>query len=225
MAYEAPTLKWEDYIYIVVDTKSVSDHLKHLEDMIHINLMMLYRQVADSTIKRIRKNVSGPQPYGTGKGESPPIVRRQGRVYDTIGYRSQKTSEGPHVIMGAIKGDQFGRQLAKVHEEGKVIHARGPYLIFPPQYSPARSIATGEQIMTATETRRFFYAQWDTDKAIMIKRTKSDSPELAFIKAPSVKIPGRHIISRELAHVESELLRKLDTTIQTSLRLETLRIY
>lgn len=224
MAYIFPTLKFQDYILITVDTKSVASHLKHVEDMIHINLLMLYRQIADSTTKRIRKNVSGPQPYGTGKGDNPPIVRRQGRVYDTIGYRSMRTSEGPHILMGAIKGGEFGRQLAKVHEEGVTIRAKRSYLIYPPEGSPARDDATGEQIMTASQSRKIFYAQWDLDKAIMIKRGRGDDPELAFIKAKSVKIPGRHIISRELGHVQTELIRKLDTTIATSLRLETLRI-
>lgn len=224
MAYVPPILKQEQFITITVDTKDVRGYFDDLRSMIDINLLYLYRQIADSTTKRMRKNVSGRQPYGTGYPDIPPTVRRRGRIYDTIGYRSVRTDSGPYIIMGAIQGTTFGRQLAEVQDAGATIHSKTGKLIFPPWGSPARDPATGEQVMTATQTRHRFYSQWDAGDLIWIKRTKTSPAEVGFVMKESVKIPARHMISGEMEHVQGELDRKLDTCIDAALRLERLRI-
>ena len=218
------------FIVITVDAHNLPKRARTIVGNVNEGLRRLFRQIGDSTTKRMRRNVSAPQPYGTTAST---IVRRAGGVYRTIGFRVTRTEDGPYLQMGAIKGSDKERAITRLHDSGGTIVAKKTwihngrvhrYLIFPPSGSPARDPATGEQLMTANQTREHFYKQWDMDDKIMVQRNKGDNPVLAFLKRERVTIPARHIISGELAHVRSELARKVPTSIQRSLNLETLRI-
>lgn len=223
-------LKHDDFIVVTVTTDNVKSQVGEIIKGVDTGLRRLFRNIGDSTAKHMRRNVSAPQPYG---GTETTIVRRQGRVYDTIGYRITKDDPGPYMQVGAIKGTAFGRQLARVHDQGKTIYPKNGwwhageyhrYLIYPPFGSPARDPATGEQIMNASQTAEKFYSQWDLKDKILVRRTQGSPVEVAFFKRSSVRIPARGIISREVVHVQRELERKLATYIDASLRLETIRI-
>lgn len=223
-------LQHDDFIVVTVSTDNVKQQVGEIVRGVDVGLRKLFRNIGDSTAKRMRRNVNAPQPYG---GTDTTTVRRQGRIYNTIGYRITKDDPGPYMQVGAIKGTAFGRQLARVHDQGKTIYPKNGwwhageyhrYLIYPPEGSPARDPATGEQIMNANQTAAKFHSQWDFGDKILVRRTEGALPEVAFYKRGSVRIPARRIISREVDHVQRELERKLATYIDASLRLETIRI-
>lgn len=219
MAYQRPVLKFEDFITITVESDKAFTKLLGLNEHIKRRLMVIYQQIGDSASKRMRYNVTAPKPYGTTSSR---IVRRAGRVYQTIGYRTKRLADGPVLYIGAIKGTSFGRQLATVHDQGQwIFPKKGPFLIYPPEGSPARD-ASGEQIMNATQTRKKFDEQWDFGDKIWV-RNKGENPQVAFIKARKVFIPPRFIISGEYDFIKKELERKVPTTIRQSLQLEFTR--
>lgn len=187
-----------------VKDKATRKDLKEIEKSTKDGLWNLLRRVGDASAKRIRRNVSGEQPYGTGYPDIPPIVRRKGRVYDTIGYKRERTGKDRfRVRIGAIKlGDPLGRILAAVHEGGATIQGR---LSFPPFGSPARNPATGEQMYSFKEYKEQFG----------LKAAKE-----AFVFTTKVKIPARRIISRDMPKLSAHVSELLPATIEKSIRKE-----
>lgn len=206
----APTLKQL--------VKSVKGQPKRLES----NIYQMLDPIGKAAKARIRVNVSGAKPYGTGYPDIPPIVKRDGRVFRSIDYRRTKKARGPSLVVGAIAGTRKGRMMAYVHDQGATITpVRHEFLVYPPFGTTiARNPASGKQFLTfrqAVARYNTWFISKKNPENILFKRTADSKPELGFKRKESVDIPARGIISREASFVEDEIQKNIGQAIVQSI--------